>query len=309
MTASRGVAGDAHPSCWRRLPEELLVEELLEPPPELLLDSGPPSVSPVVLPPHAKAMTGATIRTEREAPVGHGPNRIACEEEARRAQGVAAAAPCQESSRARQLLPRRAPLWSRGAACPAETTTKEPKGTRCDRVRHRGRIKATKTQNPRSQGAHRAGTSAAARGNARRGERGGPVLAMPSPGMPRASSGHLPRPRGHRTRGPLRDGRHAQGHHVLRRDPHHLGRGEGDEPLRIMQRAGHSSFETTLGYIREAENLSRYGSWPALPCPPCEPAGSFGFGFGFRPRERWREPEKKGCVVGATGFEPVTSSV
>src|SRR5437763_1530298 len=29
----------------------------------------------------------------------------------------------------------------------------------------------------------------------------------------------------------------------------------GDEPLRIKQRAGHSTFSTTEGYIREAENL------------------------------------------------------
>jgi len=41
----------------------------------------------------------------------------------------------------------------------------------------------------------------------------------------------------------------------------------GDDPLKIMQRAGHSSFETTRGYIREAENLrSSFGSvFPALP--------------------------------------------
>ena len=30
----------------------------------------------------------------------------------------------------------------------------------------------------------------------------------------------------------------------------------GDEPLRIMQRAGHADFETTKIYLREAENLS-----------------------------------------------------
>ena len=29
----------------------------------------------------------------------------------------------------------------------------------------------------------------------------------------------------------------------------------GDEPLRIKQRAGHTTFSTTEGYIREAENL------------------------------------------------------
>jgi integrase len=41
----------------------------------------------------------------------------------------------------------------------------------------------------------------------------------------------------------------------------------GDEPLRIMQRAGHASFSTTQGYIREAENLrDGFGRvFPALP--------------------------------------------
>ena len=41
----------------------------------------------------------------------------------------------------------------------------------------------------------------------------------------------------------------------------------GDDPLRIMQRAGHSDFKTTQGYIRVAENLSAgFGSpFPDLP--------------------------------------------
>lgn len=41
----------------------------------------------------------------------------------------------------------------------------------------------------------------------------------------------------------------------------------GDEPLRIMQRAGHTDFKTTQIYIREAENLRRdFGTvFPALP--------------------------------------------
>jgi len=41
----------------------------------------------------------------------------------------------------------------------------------------------------------------------------------------------------------------------------------GDEPLRIKQRAGHSSFSTTEGYIREAENLVHgFGEpFPMLP--------------------------------------------
>lgn len=41
----------------------------------------------------------------------------------------------------------------------------------------------------------------------------------------------------------------------------------GDEPLRIKQRAGHASFSTTEGYIREAENLiAMFGEvFPKLP--------------------------------------------
>jgi integrase len=41
----------------------------------------------------------------------------------------------------------------------------------------------------------------------------------------------------------------------------------GDDPLRIKQRAGHSAFTTTEGYIREAENLSAgFGQvFPELP--------------------------------------------
>jgi hypothetical protein len=31
----------------------------------------------------------------------------------------------------------------------------------------------------------------------------------------------------------------------------------GDEPLQIMQRAGHAAFETTKIYLRETENLSQ----------------------------------------------------
>src|SRR5580704_5826789 len=41
----------------------------------------------------------------------------------------------------------------------------------------------------------------------------------------------------------------------------------GDDPLRIMQRAGHEDFETTKIYLREAENLSKgFGTvFPTLP--------------------------------------------
>lgn len=40
----------------------------------------------------------------------------------------------------------------------------------------------------------------------------------------------------------------------------------GEEPLRIMQRAGHKEFTTTMGYVRTAETLGRVDEpFPALP--------------------------------------------
>jgi len=55
----------------------------------------------------------------------------------------------------------------------------------------------------------------------------------------------------------------------------------GDEPLRIKQRAGHSSFSTTELYLREAENLSHgFGNvFPPLPenIAPISPRGDIRF--------------------------------
>lgn len=41
----------------------------------------------------------------------------------------------------------------------------------------------------------------------------------------------------------------------------------GDEPMRIMRRAGHKEFSTTMGYVREAETLGDVGE-PFPPLPP-----------------------------------------
>ena len=41
----------------------------------------------------------------------------------------------------------------------------------------------------------------------------------------------------------------------------------GDDPLRIKQRAGHRSFSTSEGYIREAENLREGFGVPFPPLP------------------------------------------
>jgi len=46
----------------------------------------------------------------------------------------------------------------------------------------------------------------------------------------------------------------------------------GDDPLKIKQRAGHSAFSTTEGYIREAENLA-VGFGDAFPSLPAELVG------------------------------------
>ena len=49
----------------------------------------------------------------------------------------------------------------------------------------------------------------------------------------------------------------------------------GDEPLRIQRRAGHARFDTTEGYIREAEALGRNigAPFPPLPTSLLGPAG------------------------------------
>lgn len=77
----------------------------------------------------------------------------------------------------------------------------------------------------------------------------------------------------------------------------------GDDPLRIKQRAGHASFQTTEGYIREAENLgASFGTvFPPLSeaIAPQSPRGRFAIA---------KYAKRQGVVVGATGFEPATES-
>jgi hypothetical protein len=47
----------------------------------------------------------------------------------------------------------------------------------------------------------------------------------------------------------------------------------GDEPIKIMRRAGHENMSTTMGYVREAENLTTAigEPFPALPEPIVSP--------------------------------------
>jgi integrase len=92
----------------------------------------------------------------------------------------------------------------------------------------------------------------------------------------------------------------------------------GDDPLKIMQRAGHADFVTTQIYLREAENLgSGFGAvFPPLPADVLASATSarearkargvlvsvLAFGVGHLPTAGKNKPDS----VGATGFEPAT---
>jgi hypothetical protein len=64
----------------------------------------------------------------------------------------------------------------------------------------------------------------------------------------------------------------------------------GDNPLRIKQRAGHSGFATTEGYVREAENLMEGFGDPLPPLPPELTSGSFGSVSAFRIQKTPKTP-------------------
>jgi integrase len=75
----------------------------------------------------------------------------------------------------------------------------------------------------------------------------------------------------------------------------------GDEPLRIMQRAGHTSFETTQGYIREAENLRAGFGTVFPPLPTSRLAHSMG-------QVTRLVPKNSMISVELTGIEPTLSA-
>jgi len=81
----------------------------------------------------------------------------------------------------------------------------------------------------------------------------------------------------------------------------------GDDPLKIRQRAGHKTFQTTEGYIRLAEMLKHgFGEpFPPLPKILLEPSDESPKN---RPIAQGR-PRFPVESVGAAGFEPATSSV
>lgn len=77
----------------------------------------------------------------------------------------------------------------------------------------------------------------------------------------------------------------------------------GENPLAIKQRAGHRRFETTEGYIRDAENL-RAGS-PGEPFPEL-PAGALGFGqvLAARAARALVKAKTRSFSAERAGFEP-----
>ena len=74
----------------------------------------------------------------------------------------------------------------------------------------------------------------------------------------------------------------------------------GDDPLKIKQRAGHATFSTTEGYIREAENLG--GNFGGV-FPPCRRASSriLDLFWVFGP-EKTRKPRENSGAAGNRSF-------
>jgi integrase len=184
-----------------------------------------------------------------------------------------------------------------------------------DRVRNRGRVKGTKTNTGRRIPVEPAllpllkAMHDEARGNAARAT--GAVLTMPSPGMlSRKTKLYLAKAGVTRadlfTTDETRKG--ITFYDASRASGITWAAVRGDDPLRIKQRAGHASFSTTEGYIREAENLSE-GFGVPFPLLPESLENGFAIGSEFRVLVRAAAAKNKGARVGATGFEPVTSSV
>ena len=87
----------------------------------------------------------------------------------------------------------------------------------------------------------------------------------------------------------------------------------GDEPLRIMQRAGHESFATTQLYVREAEAIREGFGEVFPPLTSLIDTSPTGERAKIGPRRRDLERLKRGVsrryVAGWTGLEPAASGV
>jgi integrase len=138
-----------------------------------------------------------------------------------------------------------------------------------DRVRKRGKIKATKTGVSRRIPIEPNLYPLLRTLHDEADGKGRVIPAMPSPGMLSRKLKHYLERAGVKraelfsaddTRKPIT-------FHDLRATGITWMAARGDDPLRIKQRAGHSSFSTTEGYIREAENLgASFGAvFPELP--------------------------------------------
>ncbi len=183
-----------------------------------------------------------------------------------------------------------------------------------DRVRSRGKMKSTKTGVSRRIPIEPALYPLLRAMHDETGGKGRVVPTMPSPGMlSRKLRTYLSK--AGVTRAELfaeKDAtRKAITFHDLRATGITWMAARGDDPLRIKQRAGHSSFSTTEGYIREAENLgTSFGMlFPTLPAMVLDRSERFA-SVSLRSETQTGNINDSGpFVVGATGFEPVTSSV
>ena len=140
---------------------------------------------------------------------------------------------------------------------------------RVDRVRKRGKVKSTKTGVSRRIPIEPNLYPLLRTLHDEVSGKGKVIPAMPSPGMLSRKLRHYLEKAGV-SRAELFAGdetREAITFHDLRATGITWMAARGDDPLRIKQRAGHSSFSTTEGYIREAENLGRsFGVlFPTLP--------------------------------------------
>ncbi len=138
-----------------------------------------------------------------------------------------------------------------------------------DRVRKRGKVKSTKTGVSRRIPMEAELYPLLRMLHDEAGGKGRVVAAMPSPGMlSRKLKHYLAKAGVKRAELFAADAtRKAITFHDLRATGITWMAARGDDPLRVKQRAGHSSFSTTEGYIREAENLgASFGRvFPPLP--------------------------------------------
>lgn len=150
------------------------------------------------------------------------------------------------------------------------------------RARHRAsarRVRAADAQGEEHQDGEgaplhvRARTPSLASRDARRSGGEGSRHGAPEP--PRVTPPRLAHDRRHQaSRAPRRDEPHdkAAGFHDLRATGLTWMAVRGDEPLRIMQRAGHEDFATTQIYIRTAEAVRDGFGAPFPPLPPSPPS-------------------------------------